>query len=144
MNEERVQEQVQSRGVLVQDKEGNVLADVRSGDELVGLIDLFPGWVVVEVLHLSPQTRGGLVLPSDEAKQQHNLMLFRVVLAGEEKEVDPGKKRPIRFKQGDIVVLKPMMAQAILRSQQEFGVIADVDVIGVAKMQEQLGERQPE
>jgi co-chaperonin GroES (HSP10) len=128
------------KGYLVEDDEGRVVADIRDASELVGSIDLFSGWVVVQRMKLSEKTRGGIALPSDEAKQEHNLRLFRVVIAGPPKEVgvdkDTGKPtvRPVPFGVGDVVVLKPSLAQMLRNQGQEFGVVADTDVIGKMKL----------
>lgn len=110
--------------------DGKVVADIRSAEELVDRIELFPGWIVVEKVQLSETSRGGIIMPNADAKDQQHLMLFKVSASGPPKEVDPGRVRPLFAKVGDIVILKPAVAQFLVNQNHQFGVIADVDIIG--------------
>lgn len=124
--------------------DGEVVADIRSAEELVERIELFPGWIVVEKVKLSETSRGGIVLPNSDAKDQQHLMLFRVATAGPPKEVDPGRVRPLFAKVGDIVILKPAVAQFLVNQNHQFGVIADVDIIGRVRFDVDKVERSTE
>jgi co-chaperonin GroES (HSP10) len=115
--------------------DGEVVADVRNAAELVDKIELFPGWVVVEKVKLSQTTRLGIILPNADTKDQQHLMLFRVATTGPGKitgydEDGKPKMRDMPVKPGDVVLLKPGVAQMVINQNHQFAVIADVDIIG--------------
>ena len=123
--------------------DGKVVADIRSAEELVDRIELFPGWIVVEKVKLSETSRGGIILPDADTKDQQHLMLFRVSAAGPPKMIN-GVPRDILAKEGEIVLLKPAVAQFLVNQNHQFGVIADVDIIGRARFDTDKVERSTE
>ena len=122
------------REQVVYEVDGQIVADVRSADELAKVIELYPGWAVVEKVKLSEKSRGGIIMPNAETKDQQHLMLFRVATTGPAKVVD-GKEVAMRAKAGRIVVLKPSVAQYLVNQRHQFGVVQDSDIIGNVNLQ---------
>lgn len=118
---------------ILYEVDGKVVADIRSANDLVGRIELFPGWVVVEKVKLSEASRGGIILPNADAKDEQHMMLFKIATAGPPKLVN-GSAPDMRTSQGDIVILKPVIAQFLVKQNHQFGVIAAVDIIGRVKV----------
>jgi len=116
--------------------DGRVVADVRSADELAQRITLFPGWAVVEKVKMSEASRGGIILPNPEVKDQQHLMLYKVAVAGPAKKDKDGHSVEMRATVGAIVVLKPSVAQFLMQQRHEFGVVQDGDIIGIAHFDE--------
>ena len=124
----------EKRSAVVYEVDGEVVADVRSGSELAECITLYPGWAVVEKLKLSEKSRGGIILPTPEAKDEQHLMLFRVAIAGPQKKDSAGKPMETRATAGKIVVLKPSVAQYLVNMRHQFGLVADSDIIGTVRV----------
>lgn len=116
--------------------DGKVVADVRSAEELAARITLFPGWAVVEKVQLSEKSRGGIIMPNPDTKDQQHLMLWRVAVAGPQKKDALGNEMETRAKVGQIVVLKPSVSQFLVAQRHQFGVVSDSDIIGIVQFDE--------
>ncbi len=120
--------------------DGKVVADVRSAEELAQRITLFPGWAVVEKVQLSEKSRGGIIMPNPDTKDQQHLMLWKVAVAGPQKKDSQGNLMEMRANVGQIVVLKPSVSQFLVAQRHQFGVINDSDIIGTVQFDEAPAE----
>ena len=123
---------MEDRESILYQVDGVVVADIRTADELVKRITLYAGYAVVEKVKLSEKSRGGIILPNADAKDEQHLMLYRVVAAGPPLSAgdDTKKKKPPRAVVGHVVILKPSVAQFLVNQRHQFGVIMDNDIIG--------------
>ena len=121
---------------ILYEVDGRVVADVRSAEELAARITLFPGWAVVEKVKLSEKSRGGIIMPNPDTKDQQHLMLYKIAVAGPAKKNADGTDMPPRAKVGSIVILKPSVAQFLVNQRHEFGVVSDSDIIGTVRFDE--------
>jgi len=117
------------REQVVYEVDGKIVADVRTAEELASVISLYPGWAAVEKVKLSEKSRGGIIMPDADSKDQQHLMLFRIAKVGAKKD-DGGEDEEARHKEGDIIVLKPSVAQYLVQQRHQFGIIKDSDIIG--------------
>lgn len=118
---------------ILYEVDGKVVADVRSAEELVGRVTLFPGYAVVQKVQLSEKSRGGIIMPNPDAKDQQHLMLWKVAVAGPLKKDAEGNDKPPRGKVGEVVLLKPSVSQFLVNQRHQFGVVSDSDIIGTFK-----------
>lgn len=122
-------------GKVVYEIDGKVMADVRSAEELAECVELYPGYAVVEKVQLSERSRGGIIMPNPDTKDQQHLMLFRVAVAGPQKKDGEGKPLETRAEVDKVVILKPSVAQFLLNQGHRFGVVQDQDIIGTVKLE---------
>jgi co-chaperonin GroES (HSP10) len=122
--------------MILYELDGKVVADVRSAEELAERITLFPGYAVVQKVQLSEQSRGGIIMPNPDTKDQQHLMLWKVAVVGPQKHAGEGNPREMRAKVGEIVVLKPSVSQFLVNQRHQFGVISDLDIVGTVKFDE--------
>lgn len=118
------------REKVVYEVDGKIVADVRTAEELADVITLYPGWAVVEKVSLSEKSRGGIIMPNADTKDQQHLMLFRVAKTSPHRLDTEGKEMLRRAEEGAIVLLKPGVAQYLVNQRHQFGVIQDTDIIG--------------
>lgn len=121
---------------ILYELDGKVVADVRSAEELAERITLFPGYAVVQKVQLSEMSRGGIIMPNPDTKDQQHLMLWKIAVAGPQKHDGEGNPLETRAKVGLIVVLKPSVSQFLVNQRHQFGVVQDQDIIGTVKFDE--------
>ena len=121
---------------ILYELDGKVVADVRSAEELAERITLFPGYAVVQKVQLSEKSRGGIIMPNADAKDEQHLMLWKIAVAGPQKHDGEGKPIETRAEVGLIVVLKPSVSQFLVNQRHQFGVVQDQDIIGTVKFDE--------